>query len=236
MNQLGEADTNRIARNQNIDKTILSVVKQIIDTNVPIAFGGTWSESPLFYNGIYPYIIVQEFEAGSVKVIDNTPGHEGQLDIDRSGTSTQIQTDGSKVEKIVKNGYTIIMSDNHVHVMGNEFARTDHEYNLSVGGRWNLEVSGNINIKSGSGGLYLSVAGDANISSSGKLNLESSGDTNVKATGNINIGCDIGKISMGAMALNVKAKTAILLDAPLLSLNSGKALPIKPVSSDKPKA
>ena len=212
---LNEPDTNRIARNQNIQNTVLAIVKQIIDTNVPISFGGIWSEPQIWYNGIYPYVLVEESESGSVKVIDNTPNKEGQLDFDRSGTSVQIQTDGSRILKIVKNGYTIIMEDDHVHIMGNEFARCDHEYNLSIGGRWNVEVKGNINIKADSGGAFIQVSGNANITAGGNVNVQSNGDTNVKASGSINLDSVVG--------MNLRSDGIIGIDGAQVYINSGKA-------------
>jgi hypothetical protein len=225
ISHLKEPDTNRIARNELINKTILQIIKNIIDGNVPIAFGGTWSEPPLWYNGIYPYIHVIESESGHIKVVDDTPNSEGQLDIDRTGTFVENLTDGSEVHKIVKNGYTIIMEDDHIHIMGNEYARCDHEYNLSVGGRWNVEVKGNINIKADSGGAFIQVSGDANIIAGGNVNVESTNNINVKSVGNLNL--------QSGGSMNLKAAGIIGIDGPQVYINSkiaggaGSAIPPK---------
>lgn len=231
---LNEPDTNRIARNQNISQTVLQIIKNIIDTNVPIAYSGTWDEPNIWYNGVYPYVHVEETESGHVKVVDDTPNSEGQLDFDRTGTFTQIQTDGSRILKIVKNGYTIIMEDDHVHIMGNEFARCEHEYNLSIGGRWNVEVKGNINIKSDSGGAFINVMGDANISAGGKVNVQSGGDTNIKTAGNVNIGAG-GSISLQGSSIQMSASGLINLDGSAVYINSGMAAPTTPAAAVLPK-
>jgi hypothetical protein len=235
VSHLQEPDTNRIARNEKIEQTVIQIVKNLIDTGVPISYGGTWDEPPIWYAGIYPYIHVKETESGHVKVEDDTPNKEGQLDFDRTGSFIERLTDGSEVHKIVKDGYTVVMKDDHVHIMGNEYERCDHEYNLSIGGRWNIEVNGNINIKSDSGGLFFSVSGDANINANGKVNIESSGDTNIKAKGNINIGASEGEISLSTNILQIKATTAINMDSPALNFNSGLAIPIIPSDTVLPK-
>jgi hypothetical protein len=211
---LNESDTNRIARNEKINLTILQIVKDIIDTNVPIAFGGTWNEPKIWYNGIYPYIHVQESESGHVKVIDDTPNVEGQLDFDRTGTFTQVLTDGSKITKVVGDGYVIVMRGNNIHIMNDQNERCDHEYNLSVGGRWNVEVKGNINLYCHSnlnaqvdGNASLTVGGSAKVSAS-DLSISTSGRTDIKCGGNFSV------------------------DAPRIYLNSGVASPKVP---DKPK-
>jgi len=202
-----EHDTNRIARNQNIQDTILQILKTIQDQNIPIAFSGTWSEPSLWYNGTYPYVHIEETESGHVKIQDDTPNFEGQLDVDRTGTFTEILTDGSKVEKIVKQNYTIVMADDHVFIMGNEFNRTQKDLNLSIGGRWNIEASGNINIKSDTGGLYLTVSGDANINAT-----------------NININA-IQKLSLTAPEIDMKASGNVNIDGTQVWINTNKANP-----------
>jgi len=229
-NHLNEPDTNRIARNESISQTVLQIIKNIRDYNVPIAYGGTlmqdsiqpyyWNEPFLWYNGIYPYVHVEETESGHIEVKDDTPNCEGQLDFDRTGTFVERLTDGSEVHKIVKKGYTIIMSDNHIHIMGKEFDRYEKDLNISVNGQYNLETNGNINIKSDNGGLYLFVNGDANIKTNGNIKIESEKDTDIKVTGNANIQAD-GDIGLESLQfINLKATIAINLDAPDINLNS----------------
>jgi hypothetical protein len=184
---IGEPDTNRIARNQNITNTLLQVVKNLIDNNVPIAFGGSWSEPVLYYNGKYPYVHVSESESGHIKVVDDTPNAEGQIDIDRSGTFEEILTNGSKVIKIVKDGYTIVMGTDYIHVMNDKNEYVQKDYNLLIGGKWNVEVKdGDINIKTDSGNLNFNISGDANINVNGDVNLNSK-NTNINSTEQLNL-------------------------------------------------
>jgi len=222
---IGESDTHRIARNEKIGQTVLQIIKNIYDKGVPISYGGTWDEPNIWYNGVYPYVHVNESESGHVKVIDDTPNFEGQLDFDRSGSFKENLTDGSVVEKIVKDGYTIVMRDDHIHIMGNEQSRCDHEYNLSIGGRWNIEVNENINIKSDAGGIFISVKGDANVQAGGNVNVQSNGDTNVKAGGALNV--------QSGGAMNFKAGGTIAMDGSEIYFNSGVSTPANSATPPK---
>src|ERR1700675_1188283 len=125
---VGESDINRIARNQLINQTIIGLMETVLlDTGVPIAFGGSWDEAPPWYNGVYPYVHTYESESGHIRVVDDTPDAEGTLEWDRTGTNCQTQTDGSEVHKIVMDNYTIVLRNNYIHIMGTQDERVDHE-------------------------------------------------------------------------------------------------------------
>jgi hypothetical protein len=213
-NILNEPDTNRIARNSNTSSTILQIIRNIIDTNVPISFSGSWNEPGIWYNGKYPYVHVLESESGHIKVTDDTPNSEGELSFNRTGTFEQIQTDGTKITKIVGDGYTIVMRGNHVHVMNNENERFDKEYNVSVGGRWNVEVSGNINILC-HGSLYAKVNGEADITVGGSAKIKAQ------------------DVSLTTIKLDIKSAGPIAIDAPKVDINMGTAAPKVPVEPKK---
>jgi hypothetical protein len=229
-----EPDTNRIARNEKIDQTVLQIMSDIIDNNVPIAFTGTWSEPSIWYNGVYPYVHVTESESGHVSVIDDTPDAEGQLEFDRTGTFREILTDGSQVTKIVGDGYMIVLRGNHIHVMNDHNQRSEKEHNLSVGGRWNVEVSGNINIL-GHKGLYLNVLGDANVKASGDVNIEAKTDVNIKSAAATNITAGSKLSIIGGSDIHITAAGTFAVDASLIHLNSGVASPSSAESAVEPK-
>lgn len=200
---IGESDTNRIARAEKINDTILQVISDNIDTLVPIAFGGTWNEPNIWYNGAYPFVHVYESESGHITVTDDTPHYEGALQWDRTGTFTQIQTDGSKIEKIVSDNYTIILKDNHIHVMGNEHERVDHRLSISVGGNWDVEVKGNINITSHQN-INVVCDGDMSVKVAGSLDVEVAGNTTAKCQGNLAVqsGANADIRTAGSMEIN----------------------------------
>jgi hypothetical protein len=209
-----EPDTNRIARNQNIEQTILNVLKGILVTEIPIAFTGTWAEPPLYYNGVYPFVHVTQSESGHVKIIDDTPNAEGQLDIDRTGTFTENLTDGSEVHKVVGDGYIIVMRGNNILIMNQQNETVNKDYNLLIGGKWNVEVVGNINIKADRGGAYITVQGDANIKAGGNVNVEACGDANVVASRDVNVSAGSTVTVQSVGAINLVAGTNINMDTP----------------------
>ena len=124
-----EPDTNRLARNEKIDETIVQLKKDNQDKNVPTAeFSGRgvraghssgtssamsrkgeWTEPNTPYDTRYPHNHVQESESGHTIEIDDTPGAERLHTYHRSGTFVERHPDGDKVEKIVRDNYTIIL-------------------------------------------------------------------------------------------------------------------------------
>lgn len=85
---------------------------------IPMSTQPYWEEPITPYNARYPYNNVHQSESGHVIEIDDTPGAERLHRYHRSGTFEEIGPDGSKVTKVVKNNYTIVMSDDDVMVMG----------------------------------------------------------------------------------------------------------------------
>lgn len=231
---LKEPDTNRIARNEMIDDTVIGLMTQIIDTGVPIAFGGSWDEDDVWYDGEYPFVHVHESESGHIRVLDDTPNAEGSMTWDRTGTHHRVDTAGSEVHKIVFDGYTIVLRKNYIHIMNDQNERCDKEYNLSVGGRWNVEVAGNINIYS-HGSIYVKADGDANLHAGGNINVQSGGTINVKSGSAIRIGAQ-AKISFQTpSSMDIKCGSYFAVDASDIFLNSGVANPDPPDPATDPK-
>ena len=219
-NLLKESDINRIARNQNVDQTILNVIKNLVVKEVPIAFGNFWTEPPLYYNGVYPFVHVTQSESGHTKIIDDTPGFEGRLDLDRTGTFTEYLTDGSKIDKVVGDGFEIVMRGHNILIMNQKNETVNKDYNLLVGGNWNVEVVGNINIKADRGAAYITVQGDANIKAGGNVNVEACGDANIIASRNISLSSGSTITLQSLQSMNLIAGTAINMDAPLIWINT----------------
>lgn len=236
---IGESDVNRIARNEKVDDSIIQVMKDNVDKQVPISFEGTWDEMEPWYDGTYPFVHVHETESGHIRVQDDTPNSEGTLEWDRSGTFKETLPDGSEVHKIVKDGYTIVLAKNHVHIMGDQNERCDKEYNLSVGGRWNIEVFGNINLRCHQN-VHAHVLGDSHVKTDGDAFVKVGGDANVKVDGAAKIQAESvhvstsgemrvssgGKISMMAGGnFHITAGGNFAVDAPNIHWNSGVASP-----------
>ena len=67
---------------------------------------------------IYPFNHVHETESGHVIEIDDTPDHERLHAYHRTGTRVEIDKDGTYVEKIVKDKYTLILDSDTVKIQG----------------------------------------------------------------------------------------------------------------------
>lgn len=211
---LQEPDTNRIARAQNIDNTIVGYKENDVIKNVRI--GGskeTWSQPNIPYASLYPYNNVHVTEGGIVQEFDNTPGAVRHHLYHPSGTYSETDNNGTKVNRIVGDGFTILERDGNVYIKGvcnvtvegNANLLVQHDCNLEVYGNmnsvvkndWNTTVHGNMNtyiqgeynIKSSSFNVE-SHTGDINLLSANNIDVESKNDLNLYSLKNMNIKCD----------------------------------------------
>ena len=169
-----EQDTNRLARNENIEGTIVQLKNDSLDTEVPIALNeNRWNEPESPYNATYPLNHVRNSASGHVIEIDDTPENERLHVYHTSGYFQEVHPDGSKVEKIVGDNYEIIARDNNVHVSGT--------MNLTVDGsdsNINILVKKDANIQ---------VGGDANMTVDGNATAVVEGNINAEAKKNVNV-------------------------------------------------
>jgi len=159
---LKEADTNRLARNEKIDQTIVKKKRDSEDKNVHVAHGGSWNEPTTPYQATYPFNRVFESESGHIHEIDDTPGAERLHEYHRSGTFNEVHPDGTKVEKIVKDNYEIILGNDNIHVKGN--------CNISIDGDAKVYVKNNADIEVG-GNLTETVAGNYSLTAEGVVTI-----------------------------------------------------------------
>lgn len=160
---LHEPDTNRLARNDKINKTIVEKKSKDRTTGVVIANnGGTWSQPDIPYAAKYPYNHVHQSESGHTVEIDDTVGGERIHVYHKMGTFVEIDNNGTMVRKIVGDDYQII----------------ERNGSIFIGGKCNLTVSGSINIYS---------YGNTNVETEGDTNLICYNDVSVRASGNIDM-------------------------------------------------
>lgn len=221
---LNESDTNRLARNEQISETIVQLKKDNVDTDVPTAditcssvkagissktsssksTGKEWSEPKTKYDAVYPHNHVYESESGHTIEIDDTPDAERLHRYHRTGTFEEIHPNSDRVQKVVRDNYTIIMKDNNVHIDGKTnvtidkgckiFVNADEESgNLDIhvgsGANLNIEVNeGNINAKVGSGDMNIELAsGNLNTNVQGNHQHYVSGDFNMRVDGTVKV-------------------------------------------------
>jgi len=186
----GEADTNRLARNEKIDETIVQTKKDDLDemdTAGGAGGGGSIKEPETPYNAAYPLNKVKQSESGHIIEIDDTDGSERIHIYHKSGTFVEIHPDGSMVRKVKGASHEIFLSDQNVHVKGS--------CNITVDGDSSILTKGSSTIKSES-----------------TQNIESDGNIEIKASGSVNISGGNGSstISVDASSIRQNASTILL--------------------------
>ena len=201
-----EPDTNRLARHEEINKTIVYKKEAAVHKGVEVAGGGTWDQSPIPYNASYPFNHVMQTESGHVLEFDDTPHSERVHIYHRSGTFTEIDANGTQVNRIVGDGYQILERNGFVVVSGSLDVTIDGAHNILVKNGMNLSVNGTTNVNIFND-VNLNVSGSVNasigeslkakataivleadtidIKSNGALTMSSSGDTNINAGGTL---------------------------------------------------
>jgi hypothetical protein len=202
-----EQDTNRLATGNNLGRTIVLKKESARVTDIKVANGGTFDQPPIPYNAKYPFNKVTQTESGHVVEYDDTPGAERTHNYHKSGTFTEIDANGTQVNQIIGDGFTIYERNGHIYVKGGLDVTVDGAMNLRTDNIFNLEVSGaaNINIYQNAN---INVSGDTNLAvgaslnaKASKINLESVGQFNIKAgTGlNIQAGSDLNLYTEGSI-------------------------------------
>ena len=170
---LKEEDTNRLARNEKIDKTIVQTKKDTVTKSVYKALGGTWNQPPIPYAATYPYNHVKETESGHIVEFDDTKGNERIHQYHRAGTFYEIDKEGTQVEKIVKDNYQIILGDDYIHVQGQCNVNIGGDATVYVHGNMKAEVNGNLNTKT-HGDEYHEVKGNYSLQVAGNIDVDGS--------------------------------------------------------------
>lgn len=172
--EYGESSITGVATYENLDTTVIAARKNNLDKDVITAGGVKWSEPYPAYSPRYPYNQVIETESGHVFELDDSPGAERVHIAHRSGSYVEWFPSGSKIEKIVKQNFTTIMSDDHLHVMGKVMITVDGDAMIRVVGNTNIQAENNLTANV-SGDMKLSVGGALDIKAA-SVNFDVSGE------------------------------------------------------------
>ena len=154
--------------------------------------GVTWAQPESPYNAQYPFNKVFGSEAGHAIEIDDTPGSERLNWAHRSGTFDEIGPNGTKVTKIVGDGYTILDKNGYiliegianVHVAGNCNVIIMSDTNLTMHGKVSMDFHNDVDVNI-AGRLALSVGDGIYARNGGSMSLENIGDIDIDAKGNM---------------------------------------------------
>lgn len=254
--QYGKQTITGISRYDNLEKTAIKARKENRDKNVVTADGEQWDEPYTAYNPQYPYNQVLETESGHIFELDDTPRNERVALSHRSGTFFEIHPSGTKVEKITKQNFKIVMSDDHIHIMGRAKITVDSDCFIKVLGDVKMEAMNDVDVKV-SGTMNLSVKEALNIKAA-ELNIDISGESHMSSSGAVNItsGKPISlkgsKVNTQGASLDVNGNfnvsgvtdlIAIGNDSdgdshalPVIGRGAGVATPAKPAGIDTPDA
>lgn len=101
------------------------------------AIPATWNVPEYPHGGEYGRThVVRSTEAGHHIMLDDTPGRQKVEIMHGSGSMIQVQSDGSGLFYIKKDGYTVVVGDNNIGVHGN--------MNITVGGSMKVSVEGDL--------------------------------------------------------------------------------------------
>ena len=231
---VGESDTNRLARAELVDDTIIGVRNRQLDVHIPIALAHTaptrqWNEPMSTYNAAYPYNNVYESESGHIVEIDDTPGAERIHLYHRSGTYMEIQggIDGDFVMKVVGKRFEVTMEQSYSHFQNNCNITVDGETNIYCRSDANVQIDGNLTLDVG-GNVTEHVQGnwDTEILGNRTTNIGGSDVLSVDIDYNLKVGNNINE-SAGDI-LDLAAGVILAGDAPQIFWNSGFGAPQLP--------
>lgn len=177
-----ESDTHRLARHHNIEKTIVYTKESSRLTDIRIAnSSSTWQQSPVPYNALYPNNSVMATKSGHILEFDDTPNSRRVHLYHSAGTFTEIDDNGTQVNRIVGDGYEILDRNGYVYISGAEHVHVRGSKSLLVGGSMSIEVVGDTVINT-RGNTTLLVSGDLETSVGGNYKVKVAGEYSVDAT------------------------------------------------------
>jgi hypothetical protein len=138
---LGTSDVNVLARNY--DEKTYPVIN-LVDGEGKLE--GLFGPPIRHINPKYPFNHVHETESGHVLELDDTPDFERIHLYHRTGTRVEIDKDGSYVEKVVKDKYSVVLGDDTVTISGNVTVNITGDADISVGGETNITSTGDISM------------------------------------------------------------------------------------------
>jgi hypothetical protein len=169
---LGRSQVNRLATGDETQKTLVVQKDTARITNISTAMGdNTWHEPSSPYNSVYPYNHVYATKNGLVQEFDDTPNNVRYHLYHPSGAYTEIDNNGTLVQKVTGDGFEIILQNKNVYVKGKCNITIEGECNLLVRNSVNLEVDGPLNAKI-KNDLTAVVSGNTTINSSGTVLLK----------------------------------------------------------------
>jgi hypothetical protein len=141
-----------------------------------MATDSSWTEPKSDYQAVYPYNNITQTESGHFFEMDDTPDAERVRIQHRTGTFTEVQADGSRINKVLGTNYEILMDGNNVYIKG--------QCNITVDGSCVINIKNDAVIKV-EGDLKQQVLGNVTQAVNGNVDITAKGDVEVNSSGTI---------------------------------------------------
>lgn len=151
----------------------------------------SWTEPASDWDAKPPLNNVFQSESGHSFEMDDTPGAERIRLQHRTGSFTEIQSNGQEIHKIVADKYEIIAANNNVLIKG--------VCNVTIEGNSILHVKGD---------AYSKIDGDAYIQNMGEVDISTAKDVSVRSGGDIDLfaGAATGEVNIySAVGVNINS-------------------------------
>lgn len=220
---INEPDTNRLARSK-VAGTAVEKKDSTRATGIPVADGTSFNQPAIPYNAKYPFNHIFESESGHLQEFDDTPENERIHTYHKSGTYTEVDVNGTYVNRIVGDGYEIIDKNGYVYVKGAMTITAEGVTNIFINADANIKVAGMADI---------SLLQDAAINVAGNLDMNVGGSFQVKcadftleaSADSVDISSVKGVNLQGQEAINLKSTTDVSIQGDGdISLKSGGSL------------
>ena len=171
-----QSDVDKLARGEN---TIDKETNQTKDVTIANS-KDTWNEPDSAYKATYPYNRVFKTETGHVKEYDDTEGEERIHEYHKSGSFYEIDKDGNRVTRLVKDNYEIVAGDNYVNIKGDVNLTIDSNCNTHIKGNWNIQVDGT-KTEVVTGAVSETYKSNQTTNITGTLDLDASSEVDIDA-------------------------------------------------------
>lgn len=140
-NPLNEQTNSRLARNEKLENTPLTFVKQNVIKGVEGAFGITWDEVEPDYAAVYPYNDSKQSESGHFIDVDDTRKKERINLMHRTGTMQEMRHTGSIHRKDLHHSIQMVHGTDFKNVRGNLWHTTERYTRYRSKGKTLIEIN-----------------------------------------------------------------------------------------------
>jgi hypothetical protein len=196
--RVNEPTLNRLSRGRE-DGTVIETRRRNLKTDVKGAGGVTWDEPAPTFAPVYPFNLALESESGHAFELDDTKDKERVNLAHKNGSFIEMDATGNRVQKIVKDNYTVIVGSDYLSVNG--------KCNIVVIGDCNLKTSGKLNVEANE--INMAATGDVRIKAGGALKVESGSTVDIKSSGVTKIGSG-GKMNIKGSSTTIQGTSVSL--------------------------